>query len=99
MDSYYVQHVRYKLQKRLKRLNTNNLNQIHWALVQTWAFLQENEITRGILDDLEKRLPEAEKDGEQILQGTPMIGTTETEHVAISYWVLKKCLASGKTDY
>jgi len=100
MDSDYVQHVRYKLQKRLKRLNTDDLNGIHWVLVQTWAFLQENAITKGILDDLERRLPEAEKHAEEIVATEKtLVGTTETEHVAISYWVLKKCLASGQTDY
>jgi len=64
------------------------------------AFLQENAITKGILDDLERRLPEAEKHAEEIVATEKnTCGDDGTEHVAISYWVLKKCLASGQTDY
>ena len=55
MDSEYIQFVRYKLQKRLKRLNTATQQSFRPALIQTWAFLQSNEITKGILDDLESR--------------------------------------------
>jgi hypothetical protein len=28
---------------------------------QAWGFLQENEITKGILDDLERRFPTSEQ--------------------------------------
>jgi hypothetical protein len=101
MDSDYVQHVRYKLQKRLKRLSTaDDPRGLHWALVQTWAFLQENEITRGILDDLVRRVPHAEQTAEQVVE-KPVAGFGEREiaQAAVSYWVLKKCLASGKENY
>ena len=53
MDSEYIQSVRYKLQKRLKRLNSADFQGFHFTLVQVWGFLQENDITKGILDDLE----------------------------------------------
>jgi hypothetical protein len=92
MDSDYVQHVRYKLQKRLKRLNTASQETFRATLVQTWAFLQENSITKAILDDLERRVPEAEKWAETITanEGRVLPGT-ELENDAIAYWVLKKC--------
>src|SRR6266536_655915 len=99
MDSEYIQFVRYKLQKRLKRLNTAHFNGFHWALLQTWGFLQENEITKGILDDLERRFPNCKSDAEKTLTGPPLVGLTESENDALCYWILKKCLASGKTDY
>jgi len=55
MDSGYLQLLRYKLQRRSARLKNADINRLHWALVQTWNFLQENEITKGLLDDLERR--------------------------------------------
>lgn len=96
MDSEYIQFVRYKLQKRLKRLNSADFQGFHLTLVQVWGFLQENEITKGILDDLERRSAKAESDADITLTGQPRVGTTESENDAICYWVVKKCATSGK---
>lgn len=98
MDSDYIHHVRYKLQKRLKRLNTADFRSFHWTLVQTWDFLQRSELTKGILDDLERRCAAQEGDADKTLSDTPQIGTTETENDGISYWVVKKCATSSKAD-
>ena len=98
MDSEYIQSVRYKLQKRLKRLNSADFQGFHFTLVQVWGFLQENDITKGILDDLERRFPSAEQDADKTVAGQPQVGSTESENDAISYWVTKKCAASGQTD-
>src|SRR5690242_12445890 len=98
MDSDYIQHVRYKLQKRLKRLNTADSNGFHWVLLHTWGFLQENEVTKGILEDLERRFPNGEKAAETTLAGRPQVGGSESENDGICYWVIKKCVDSGKAD-
>src|SRR5258706_13548147 len=94
MDSEYIQFVRYKLQKRLKRLNTADYQAFHYTLVPTWKFLEENEITKGILDDLHLRLPSAEQDAERILSGETLVGLSELESDAMAYWVVKKCAES-----
>ena len=92
MDSEYIQFVRYKLQKRLKRLNTVSHESFRGALIQTWTFLQSNDITKGILDDLERRVPSAKADGEYVTsQNVGMVGDTELENDAICYWVVKLC--------
>lgn len=92
MDSEYIQFVRYKLQKRLKRLNTVSQQSFRGALIQTWTFLQSNEITKDILDDLERRVPLAKADAERVTgEGIGMVGETELENDAISYWVVKLC--------
>lgn len=98
MDSEYIQYVRYKLQKRQKRLNTADFQSFHWTLLQAWGFLQENEITKGILDDLERRSPGSEQDADKTIAGQPQVGSTESENDAICYWVMKKCALSGKAD-
>ena len=89
MDSEYIQNVRYKLQKRQKRLNTADSQTFHWTLLQVWGFLQENELTKGILDDLERRCPATEQDADRTITGQPQIGNTESENDAICYWVVK----------
>src|SRR4051812_37198757 len=95
MDSEYIQFVRYKIQKRLKRLNTADYQSFHFTLVQVWGFLQENEVTQGILEDLEHRSTASEADADKTLSGQVQVGTTESENDAICYWVIKKC-ATGK---
>ena len=62
------------------------------------GFLQENAITKGILDDLERRLPNSEQDADKTLSGQPQVGTTESENDAICYWVVKKCATGEKAD-
>jgi hypothetical protein len=95
MDSEYIQQIRYKLQKRLKRLNTADFNSFHLVLIQVWGFLQENDVIKGILDDLERRFSAAEEEAVKTLAGQPLVGTTESENDAICYWVTKKCATSG----
>lgn len=80
MDSEYIQSVRYKLQKRLKRLGAARYNTLHWSLVQAWGFLQENEITKGILDDLEQRVAPLEAKAEK---GSQLLVSYVTKRLTI----------------
>ena len=91
MDSEYIQFIRYKLQKRLKRLNSATQESFRPALIQTWVFLQSNEITKGILDDLERRVPEAKAWAESVLSNNKVVGENELENDGIAYWVVKFC--------
>ena len=94
MDSDYLQHVRYKLQKRLKRLNTADHHTFHSTLILTWDFLQRSELTKGVLDDLERRSAVQEGDADKTLADSAVVGPTEAENDGISYWVVKKCALS-----
>jgi hypothetical protein len=97
MDSEYIQALRYKLQKRLKRLNSADWNAFHSSLKQAWGFLQENEITKAILEDLEHRSQTEQGPADDSLGGTPNFGETEREHDGISYWIIKKAaLGEGR---
>ena len=60
-------------------------------LAQTWEFLQSNEVAKGILDDLEKRIPaDAKPWAETILKNEGrVLGGTELENDGICYWVVK----------
>lgn len=45
--------------------------------MQSWGFLQENEITKGILDDLENRSTETEALADKTLSGEPQLGDSD----------------------
>jgi hypothetical protein len=95
MDTNVLQVLRYKLQKRLKRINTADYQIFHSVVVQTFQYLREQPVVRGILDDLERRAPSADADGERIFNGELVTGYTETEHIALCHAVLKRAVASG----
>ena len=95
MDTNVLQTLRYKLQKRLKRINTADFQIYHDVLVQSWGFLAGNPVTKGILDDLERRVPSAEIESEKMFSGTLLTGETELEHIALGYWLIKRCVSSG----
>ena len=61
MDTHLLQTLRYKLQKRLKRINTADHQIYHSILVQTVRFFSENVVIKGILDELERRVPSGGK--------------------------------------
>lgn len=92
MDSDYLQFIRYKLQKRLKRLNmANDVPIFSSMLLQCWKFLQDNAVAKGILDDLERRFPDSKREVDLALEGALHFGESEDEHCGIAYWTLKTC--------
>lgn len=92
MNHEYVQNLRYKLQKRVRRLNSAGSEFLHPTLKQFWAFIQSHPTLVGILDDLSHRCPSAEKDAEAIFADQTVIGKTDSEHAAISLSVLRRCV-------
>lgn len=98
MDSDYIQQTRYKLQKRLKRLNVADTQTFHFNLIQVWGFLGENEVTKGILSHIESLHPEHKDEAQAILGGKMRYGTTETSNASLCYWVMRECLESNKSD-
>lgn len=92
MNANSIQGLRYKLQKRVRRLNSAGFETFHSMLKQFWVFLQDSSVLKGILDDLERRCPSAGKDADLVLNRQGQIGDTELEHAAICYFVVKKCV-------
>src|SRR5260370_17020090 len=90
MDTNVLQALRYKLQKRLKRINTADHQIFHSVVVQTFQYLGEQPVVHGILDDLERRVPSADADGERIFNGELLTGETATEHIALCHAVAKR---------
>jgi len=92
MYAGYIQNLRYKLEKRVKRLKSIDWNMFHFSLKQFWGFLKSYPIFVGILEDLERSCPHMESYSEEIIREKKVIQVEdELENAALSYFVLKNC--------
>ena len=101
MDSGYLQNLRYKLEKRVKRLESAGDNVFHFILEQFWGFLQSYPIFVGIFEDLAHRCPEMESRAKDVIGSKGknlknILPPNELEYAALSYFVIKKCVESNK---
>lgn len=90
MESQYLQNIRYKLQKRLRRLNGANLEQFLYVLKQFWAFFDSYPILRSVTHELVGKFPEYHTWVDRIFQRQTVTGSTEGESAAIGYGVLRR---------
>jgi hypothetical protein len=91
MARHCIQHVREQLQRRLDRLRQSSPKSFHWTLRRLVAFLQENEITAGILTDLIRRYPDAPQRVLKSPNGELMSAESDTQHAAFCYAVITEC--------
>jgi hypothetical protein len=95
MNQDYVQNLRYKLQKRIRRLNSAGFLVFHYSLLQFWGFLQSQPIIVGILQDLERRYPALEEEASKVVKGhQSIVVDDEIENAALSHFVIKLCVES-----
>lgn len=94
MNAEYIQNLRYKLQKRVRKLNSTDREELfHFALQRFWRFLVDVPLFVGIMDELAARCPEMETAVEPIYEkDTGTLGDTEIEHAALAYFVIKHCV-------
>lgn len=92
MDSNLVQHYRYKLQRRVRKLNAAKLETFHFSLHRFWDWLNEQELFLAILEQASSLHDNAEEDAKKIISGNPPQLLTESMEVAIAYWVIKSCV-------
>lgn len=97
MNSNLIQVLRYKLQKRVRKLNSidnSNYYHYHFALKQFWNFLQSNSVFKGVLDEIENRYPQCIEDADKIMKASReiILFDNEGEEAAASYFVIKKCI-------
>jgi len=95
MNAEYIQNLRYKLQKRVRRLNSTEYGVFHFSLKQFWGFLQNYPIFMGILEDIEQRYRSMEAEAEKIVRDKQArVFDNELENAAVSYFVIKRCVES-----
>jgi len=92
MNAGFIQNLRYKLQKRVRRLKSVDYNIYHVSLKQFLGYINSNNVFLGILADLEKRCPEVEKNAEEVYNRNAIaVYDDELSNAALSYFILKKC--------
>ncbi len=95
MNADYTQNLRYKLQKRFRRVNSAGWVVFHTSLQQFWHYLHSVAVFNGILADLERRCGPYEAEAEKIFSEHQQLQfQNELEAVGISYLVVKKCVES-----
>jgi len=95
MDKEYIQNLRYKLQKRFRRLNSVENNMFHSSLKQFWGFLNRYPIFLGILEELERQYSPTKSLTEEIVtQKKIIVFNDELVNAAAGYFIIKQCIES-----
>ena len=97
MNADLIQNLRYKLQKRVRRLNAVSWKHFHATLKQFWTFINSNPLLEGIIQELLPRFPHLSPHVEKQTSRENMDVITcddECENAAFAYLVLKKCVES-----
>jgi hypothetical protein len=91
MQDKLVQSIRYKLQKRVRRLNSADHNSFNALLKHFLQFLDDSPLLAGVRDELLARAVGADIAGtiERIVKGEVLFGTNEVESAAMGYSILK----------
>src|SRR5262245_5770034 len=96
MHADLIQALRYKLQKRLRRLNSVGFHHFHATLKQFWAFIHSQPVLLGVIDELLPRFPDLEPHIEvQMNSHEVIVCDDEAENAAFAYGVLKRCVAEN----
>jgi|GEM_PF-400436 len=94
MNAEYVQNLRYKLQKRVRRLSSVDFRIYQDTLQQFWGFLTHHPVLAGVAADLVRRCPEAESAADRFIDGGNDWFNDEVGNAAMCYFLLKKCAES-----
>ncbi len=98
MEPQIVQNLRYKLQKRVRRLNSVDHQMFLSALRQFWCFFDKNPTYVGIAELLIARFPDLPNIVNRIYSGEGLTGDSEEEAAAIGYSVLRRFAQSDESD-
>jgi hypothetical protein len=99
MDPQYIQNLRYKLQKRISRLNgVDTADSFIFTLVQFWKFFDRHPTFTGIMQELLSKYPNINNDIDRVFNGEGLYGETEEEAAALGYGVLRKLTREKLSD-
>jgi len=94
MDIEYLQTLRYKLQKRFRRLNSARWEVYHQTLKHFWQSLRNEPVCAAAVSGLLARVPSAPNTAKRITEGEGLLGQDELEAAAIGYLVIAHCVES-----
>jgi hypothetical protein len=100
MQDAFVQAIRYKLQKRVRRLNSADYQHFPMLLRVFFQFFDSSPILSGVRDELMARVDEQNVPAtvERIMNGEVVYGATEAESAAMGYHLLKKIADHSDED-
>ena len=101
MQTDYLRDLRYKLQKRVRRLNASTPPYFIDDLKRFWRFFDSIPTLRGIADELEGRYPNVHGDVNVIFgpSGSHCSGETDEENAAIGHGVLRRLQYKTDSSY
>jgi hypothetical protein len=97
MQDRLVQSIRYKLQKRVRRLNSSHHQHFSIQLRVFFQFFDGTSLLAGVRDELLARVVHEDVPGTlaRIISGEGLVTTTEAESAALGYLMLKKIAEGG----
>ena len=100
MQDKFIQAIRYKLQKRVRRLNSADYQQFPMLLRVFFQYFNDSPILSGVRDELVARVA---GDGvsetiDRILNGEMLHGTSEAKSAAMGFHLLKKIADQSDED-
>jgi hypothetical protein len=100
MQDAFVQAIRYKLQKRVRRLNSADHQHFSMLLRVFFQFFDSSPILSGLRDELLAHVAAQDVPAtiDRIVKGECLYGNTETEAAAMGYHFLKKILENQDQD-
>ena len=98
MESQYLQNIRYKLQKRVRRLNGANFESFLYRLKAFWAFFDESPLLTTVVQELLSRVPDNLKTLDRLWAGELLYGENEAESAAMGYGMLRRFAAQDRPD-
>jgi hypothetical protein len=90
MQAQYLQNLRYKLQRRIRRLNASEGQTFYFRLKEFLAFFDGQPILVALAAELVAKCPDCSASVERIFSHELLFGETEIESAAIGYSVLRR---------
>jgi hypothetical protein len=89
-----LQDIRFKLQKRIKRLQTIEPIDFGAELIRFWGFFDSNDLLLMTAAELQAAYPNVRAEWDALPRGQLLCGTTEAESAAIGYEILRRVAGS-----
>jgi len=102
MEDKYIQSLRYKLQKRVRRVNSADTSQFSISLKHLLLFIDSMPLLAAVRDDLLARTTHSmiDETAGRICKGETLFGDTEEESAAIGYVILRRfCNEPESVDF
>lgn len=99
MDPAFIQTLRYKLQRRIRRLNGIDTSRFGMCLAHTWPFIRNNNLFMGILEPVLRHRADLEESANNIVSGQNVMAETELESVGIAFHVLDKTVQAEQPQH